>query len=347
MLDISDWIDLVVLLFNFIVGILYLLVFVIEDDLKFPLETEEKFEYWINEIDNINTYLIFGGVLLILLAFRLINILSIKLPIFSSIFFTIRYAMKDLLNVIICIVVILSGFCIGIALMYGTGVDDLNDFGKSFLTFFYICVNPIAFRDIEHSFFDDFSVSFFLKVLYVIVIVIIAFTLVNMLVSIIIIKYRFMRSGIQENSEAYARIIAKESKEYLNKWVNLFLCRKPADRVGANRTDRNMESSLNLWNKFLMNALNIWDGIKPKDKEERDEELNAEVIAIKKEKALERKLRRKNFSGKELKRHTDVLKRLGIFVAYYLLGNVLIVLMQLEISKSYEQTVVKQYLETK
>ena len=96
-----------------------------------------------------------------------------------------------------------------------------------------------------------------------------------------------------------------------------------------------------------MNAHNIWDGILPKDKEERDQELEREVKRIKYEKQEERKQRRKTFSGKELHRHTNVLKQLVIFAIYYLLGNVIIVLMQLNISESYEQTVVKKYLKNK
>ena len=167
MLTFGDWIDIIVLIVNFTTAVLYLLVFRFEKDLIYPLATEGKFEYWISEINNVNTYLLFGGILLILLAFKIINILSMKLPIFSSIFFTIRYAMKDLLNVIISIVIILSGFCIAISLVYGTTVTAVNEFGKSFLTIFYVCINPIAFRDIENSFFNSVAVPFFIQLFYI------------------------------------------------------------------------------------------------------------------------------------------------------------------------------------
>lgn len=93
-----------------------------------------------------------------------------------------------------------------------------------------------------------------------------------------------------------------------------------------------------------MNANDILFGNKMKSKEEYENEVNKYIKDIRREKrqALDEKL--DLYTPKNLHKHKKNFKHMLVFLYYYIVGNIVIILMQLDLPTSYDQISIKQYI---
>lgn len=260
MFHFSDLLDLAVVFSNYACVGLYVKLIVFEKEIVTPVQTEKEFQSWIDTASMISSVKLFCGFVVIIMSIRSVFIIATQFPIFASLFFTLSNALKDLLNIFVTMAILLVGYSFFLCLMYGSKYNKLSGFWSVYLSIFYIIVNPIDFSAIEEELYDPSIGSVFLQILAAIYIILIVLTLMKMLVSIIIIRYRYLRSTMQETSEAMALVLKEQSREYLQKWFNFFLCRKPVDTGEAIRTSSDAEVGLTLWVIMRMNINNILFG---------------------------------------------------------------------------------------
>lgn len=142
-----------------------------------------------------------------------------KFPSFGALFDTITFAIKDLASFGIAIFVMFLGFVYTAFLFYGTNDKDLASFGLTLLRLFYLQMGESDAFDLrKKSDYGYFNVLFF-----VLFMLIFSFLLLKMLVTIVIIRYKYLRSIVQLDNEANARIVKKKSEEANRKLLNFLL----------------------------------------------------------------------------------------------------------------------------
>ena len=281
MFETSEILDLIVLLLSISTIILYSISVIAEERVKVPVVTEDKYQHYIDEANFALATMFLSITTIIIMTMRFLWILTTHLPIFGCIFYTITYAFKDLMHICTTIFVIVLGIAFSINLIYGSGDSLFEDLWTVQLQLIYILINPNAFGKYQDGMFGDNYTPLFMGLFLYFFMIVLYFTLILTLTSILIVRYRFLRATIQQRSEAVALIIHKQTKEYISKWVHLMLCRRPRDTQQVNTNDD--ESGLTLWVKMRINFNDILFGFKLKNKKEKEEEVQD---AMKKIKAL-------------------------------------------------------------
>ena len=115
--------------------------------------------------------------------------------------------------------IIMLGFIYTSYLILGPYVKNYKDILIVFSKLFFLMFGDsykhdlIGGPDLVTSFANTFFIIFMLLFFFV---------LVKMLVSIVIIRYLYLRSAIHLDNMTRARLLEKENKEWLLKWINLF-----------------------------------------------------------------------------------------------------------------------------
>lgn len=82
-------------------------------------------------------------------------------------------------------------------------------------------------------------------------------------------------------------------------------------------------------------------------KEEYKEAMEKQIINIKKDKDKFHKNQAQEFSSKSKEKHIKNIKSMLLFLVFFLLGDIIIVLMQMTINERFQETDVKTYISTK
>ena len=192
---------------------------------KINLEVLSEF---INYSDTTNQFSIVASIATMLISIRFLHILMMQFPSFGTLFELLAVSIKDILFIFTTLSIILIGFVISASLLFGDTIYDMRDFASTLNRLFYYVFGTGSI--------DQYTINNkrFLELFYIIFSIIFYFVMIKMLISIVIIRYRYLRSLKQLRNEAMARVVAKRSKLLKEHILNLILFRRP----GVNKVVR-------------------------------------------------------------------------------------------------------------
>ena len=165
-----------------------------------------------------------------------------------------------------------------------------------------------------------------------------------MLVSIVIIRYLYLRSAIHLDNIARARLLEKDNKEWLLKWKDLFTFKKSNTENDSVSNRGNYKSSW--WQTFRLN----WDAIFRKRQLRTKEALQKEHIDMKnkilsEQKELKEK-RIKRYFASNFTEHKQNFYKLCLYL-FVLILYIVILLLQLKIEDTYEAIFIRDTIKSK
>ena len=205
--------------------------FVFGEEIVCKAETIElkELEGYIQISTTTREFTIFASITTILISIRCLRILMTQLPSFGALFDTISIANKDILNFCSSMAVIAVGFAFAASLLFGQEISDFDDFSKAFLKMFYY--NFSDGRVDEYKTTDHYLFAVF----YIIFLMIFFFILNKTFISIVIIRYRYLRSIKQLDNEAKAKVVSKKFQRIKNILIDSILGRRTAGQTGNNQ----------------------------------------------------------------------------------------------------------------
>jgi hypothetical protein len=135
---------------------------------------------------------------------RSLRILTTQFPAFGALFDTLAIAKNDLINFSVSMFLLALGFAFACCLLFGTEEIQMNNFFKTYERLFYF-----AFGDGDANIVKGPNAEYF-TIFYITYSIIFLFILTKTLVSIVTVRYRYLRSLKQLNNEANARIVGKK-----------------------------------------------------------------------------------------------------------------------------------------
>lgn len=140
-----------------------------------------------------------------------------QFPAFGALFDTTSIAMKDLVNFSVGIFVIQLGFAIMASIMFGPEVTNFKTFLRTVEKLFYYTNGSGSIKEV------DIKNQILFNCFYIIYSLIFYFILMKTLISIVSVRYRYLRSLKQLNNEANARIIKHKVQRTKDIVINLIL----------------------------------------------------------------------------------------------------------------------------
>ena len=176
---------------------------------------------YISYSDITNQYSIVTSIATIWIAICFLHILMMQFPSFGTLFEILEVSIKDILDILTTLTIVLIGFVVSASLLFGDSIYDMRNFESSLNRFFYYVFGT--------GNINQYTVSNqkFLEFFYIIFSLVFYFIMIKILISIVIIRYRYLRSLKQLRNEAMARIVANRSKIFKEHLLNLILFRRP------------------------------------------------------------------------------------------------------------------------
>ena len=222
-----DYIDLsVVILILVSLGYRYYQMFnQAEIKLKAERISLEDLAKYINYSDVTKQYSIVASLATIWISISFLHILMMQFPSFGTLFEILAVSIKDILDILATLTIILIGFVISVSILFGDKIYDMSNFENSLNRLFYYVfgIGSINQYAVDNEAFFNFF--------YIVFSIIFYFVMIKMLVSIVIIRYRYLRSLKQLRNEAMARVVAKRSKILKERIKNLILFRRPESDI--------------------------------------------------------------------------------------------------------------------
>lgn len=220
-----------------------------------------------------------------------------KFPAFGALFQTLKVAAIDLLKFFCSIIVLMLGFTFTLCLILGP-YDAL--FVDVWLVLSELIFSMLGeSKNIKH---DNLGwVATFTRMFYIIFLLIFYFILAKMLISMVIIRYLYLRTLVQLDNNARARILQKQAEAEKNKWINLVLFRRNS-RDTSNQADSQVISP-SWWQTFRLNLNEIMSKPKIKSKEFLQKEHDNAKREIIIEKMKKKKERNEKYSNKNFHIH--------------------------------------------
>ena len=138
-----------------------------------------------------------------------------QFPVLGALTDTIRVASVDLINVGLSILILVLGFAFTGSLLFGVEVSDTNNFWKTYERLLYYALGDGDIDDIlirNQTYFHIYYV-FFCFIFY--------FLLIKILISVVSVQYRRLRTKKQLYNEANAQVIHDQVKEFRRILINL------------------------------------------------------------------------------------------------------------------------------
>jgi hypothetical protein len=184
MFELHDAIDLIILIMNYITMTYYVIVIILEDRIQIPVKTLEKFTTYVEEAENTLILMYLSTGTIILMTLRLIIIIILHFPIFGAIFYTITSAFKDLLNILLTLLVIITGLSYSLFLIFGSNSVLFNDVWTIMLHTWYRLMNPNSLGLVINEIFYYSRTPYIISIFLYSMIYIIYFTLIMTLLII-------------------------------------------------------------------------------------------------------------------------------------------------------------------
>ena len=312
------------------------------DILVISFTSESNFDHYVKLSENTKDFWIISSILFFLISIRLFRIITEMFPSYGALFETIKIALKDLLTFFIAIIVMSIGFIYTTWFLFGSYIKTSYNFWTVFLKIMFLILG-------DNSIFEDYSSlinKFIYNLYYILFAFIFAIILMQMFISIVIIRYKYLRSIVQLDNEANARIITKKEKEFKNKIRNFLFWKKRSiveteDQLG-NSSNKNYIVSLPL--AMWLNFKDLFKKQKLQTKWEIDKELDDMKRTILQERNIVKMKRIELYSHKWIKTHTKTIKHMIVHISYTLLF-IWVALMQLQLKQRYSQTNLKMNIE--
>ena len=162
-----------------------------------------------------DTYVLMNisAVQIMLLSLRNLRLLTTQFPSFGALFDTIKIAQKDLLNILIAIIIIIVGFIFATMFILGSYKKSNRTFFKSFNMLFDEMIGVGQRSD----FMSNFVPSYLSRFLFIIVMMLFNFIILKLTISIVIVRYKYLRERVQLDNMARSRIV--KSKTDVSWWT--------------------------------------------------------------------------------------------------------------------------------
>ena len=208
--EISDISDIILTMLSFVCYIYRILVVYGQEDIQLPLSGESDFDKYANFALLTEKYSFISSLASMMVYVRVVRILMVQFLDFKSLFYTFHYGKRDLCNIATTMIIIGLGFAVTACILFGPLYRDLWSFLRVFEILFYYCFGDLKIHDVDLK--RDTRFLLF----HTIFIILFFMVLFNAFVSIVIIKFRYIRSVKQINNEAKARILLRQTKKIIN-----------------------------------------------------------------------------------------------------------------------------------
>ena len=204
--------------------IFWILIFCVFEDVTVPFTSESKFQDYVSQTDNTKSFCIVSSVLFFLLATRLFRTITERFPSFGALFETVKVAFRDLLYLSIAVFIILIGFSFATCIYFGSTITDFKTIWNTLIKLIFVLFGDTS------SIFNSTSIAYSLVFKLCFLIFIFAFwmILMKMFITIVIVRYKYLRSAVQIDNEAHARILAKKGRIFKQKLWNFLTCKRRA-----------------------------------------------------------------------------------------------------------------------
>ena len=216
-----QFVDLLILSFTYLCLVYWIIVFMVHGSVEVPFSTEDEFDRYIAVSYYTTWFKIFSAFLTIFLGLRVLRLMTEQFPSFGALFDTIAYSIKDLVIFFLAILIIFTGFAYAGYMLFGPYSSEFKTFFLSTLRLFYLMLGQgKALETITGT-----KMKFLISVFFMIFLLSFSFILLKVLITIVIVRYKYLRSVVQLDNEAHSRIMKKKSEEVclsFNKYYNLF-----------------------------------------------------------------------------------------------------------------------------
>ena len=228
-IKIFDYIDLITLLMTLTYIVFWFKYHAAQELPKFPIENEKSFADFAEMISQDftigNTLAAF---LLIFYCLGNLRLLTTQFPSFGALFETIKIAKVDLIKIFWCMLVISLGFVITVYVLLGPYLNDSDRFYLSCFKVFRTLFGDERQSDFTDDLFSPYesNFSFVLSIsdyIFISLMVIMNFILLKYTVTIVIIRYKYLREKIQLENEVRGKIVQKNAR------VKVFMCNYTLD----------------------------------------------------------------------------------------------------------------------
>lgn len=257
-----------------------------------------------------------------------------KFPTFGILFQTTQIAAKDLGISLFSMLVIGFGFIYSTTIIFGDDNDYFRTAFKSFLILFYMMAgqnNEIGVINKTHKLY---VVS---RILYLVFLLLFYFGLLKTLKSIIITRYKYLRSMVELENEANSRIEKLKTQERNQAFLNLIFCRKP-NQSKASKKDLGSQlkfQNMTMCNKFRLNLQELFKEDQVLNREAKDKVLSKMKASILKERAKKQKERLAYHSKERVGVHKSRCYDMLLY-AFFLTTFLVILLLQLKITDNFD-----------
>lgn len=186
------------------------------------------------------------------------------------------------------------GFAYAVYFIIGANSNDFSNFWYANLRLFYLVFG----RGTRISDSDSIIVNVVTKIFFVMFFLIFSFVLFRVLITIVIVRYKYLRSKVQLDNEANARIMQEKSKKINAKIIDLLLCRREnkdmfrsRNKKSRRQNSKKLTTHFAFWETAVLNYSDIKEMSKLETMEVKQENLKAmkeEIKIERKEKQIER-----------------------------------------------------------
>jgi hypothetical protein len=336
-----DVLDILILCFSYVCLGYWIWIFLVNHTVDLRSTKQSNFDKYSKlSVDMIN-YKLFVSITTILICLRLFRIFTEKLPSFGALFDTIQVALKDLLKIGMSLLIIFIGFVYAAHFILGTNNSDFATFFNTFLQLFYLIFGDG--NKITSEGYQGMKVA--ADIFFIIFVICFVSMFLKILMAIVIVRYKYLRSKVQLDNETSARIIQAKSKEFNQKLLNLLCCKKRVSTGVHQRMEResNKRTQIAFWQNIFLNYREIKDLNKLQTKEERQIDHDAMKKQILKEREIRKNDRIKAYSASNFDKHKLNFKKMIVHLIYISLF-LAIIMMQLKVDLQYDQNKVLDWI---
>ena len=323
----------------------WIIIFIAHDGITLPVKNNDEFQEIVDHCSKFTQLRSIASFQIVLICFRSIRILTTQFPAFGCLFDTIKASAYDLSTFMLSMVILGLGFVFTACLIFGPNGSEFRNFGKAAEQLFFSAMSQVTYSTFQNS----ASKVVYATLFFIVFLFLFNFILMKMLITIVILRYRTIRSCKLIEIQARSRVIGEDTKKVRQKWINFILCKKPlrggnnplAQAVDNNQQPRTV--NMGLWEVIKYN----WHEIrKPEPYKSRDEFEHQLVEArdqILKEKQKATKEFQENYSYKRIQNHKDNVLKMCYYL-FYIMLFLTVVLMQLVKAKSFSHKVEESIL---
>ena len=264
--------DVIILALSYSNFVLWIITFLVFESIAAPIEDINIFQEYVDIWNNTKAFWIVSSFLFFLLSIRLFRIITERFHAFGALFETIKVALKDLFNYFIAILILVVGFSIATWIIFGPNLSEFENIWISIVRLFFL-----QFGDTKTVLtIPSVNQKFLQKLYFIIFVFLFSVVLMKMFITIVIVRYKYLRSITQLDNEANARIFAKKGNAFRKKLINLLWCRRRTLVESNSRKTRNISDNNNapLWISLYLNFKDLIKKPELQSKCEIEKELN-------------------------------------------------------------------------